>query len=189
MRGATFVIGFIIYSMGIFGIKNFAVLSVIAIVELLILVFLIKGDWLRAFRFLLKSSGFVVFVMLCNLLFSNLEQALLIGARLELLVTATKIISQLLSINDFAQGIAAICTPLKIFKVDVNEIALCVTIALTFITLLTREARILQNSLKLKGCNFWTFLHYPQVYLVGLVNNLFDMIEAAEVTLRLRGYE
>ena len=189
MKGTIVIIGFVLYNAVIFWIKDFTVLGILLIFELIISIFLSNDSWSTCCRFLLKSSYFVILIMLCNIIFSNVEQALLIGIRLGIIVIATYSISRLLSANDFAQGIRIILNPLKYLKVDVEELTLCIVIALTFISLLAREARTLQANLRLKGCSLVTLLKHPQVYLVGLINCLFELINTAEKTLRLRGYE
>lgn len=188
MKGAIAIIGFVLYNAVIFWIKDFTVLGILLAFELIILIFLSDGSR-SALSFLFKSGGFVILVILFNILFSDIEQALLIGTRLEIIIIATYNISRLLSINDFTQGIRIILGPLKYLKVDVEELTLCTVIALTFISLLAREARTLQDNLRLKGCSLVTLLKHPQVYLVGLINCLFELINTAEKTLRLRGYE
>ncbi len=187
MKATLLILGFIIYNMWLFWVEDYWVLAGLMVIDLLYLLCR-RRNWRAQGRFLLKNCGFVAFVVLCNLLFSDWQRALLLGARLGLAIEATYIISQILSIQEFAQGIAGLCAPLKLFKVDTDELALSVAVALTFVPLLTREAKQLQNNLKLRGCTWKTLCRQPQVYVVGIVTQLLDYAEAAEQTLRLKGY-
>ncbi len=187
MKAALLILGFIIYNIWLFWVEDYWVLAGLLVIDLLYL-FCRRRNWRAQGHFLLKNCGFVTFVVLCNLLISDWQQALLLGARLGLAIEATYIISQILSMQEFAQGIAGLCAPLRLFKVDTDELALSVAVALTFVPLLTREAKQLQNNLKLKGCTWKTLCRQPQVYVIGIVTQLLDYAEAAEQALRLKGY-
>ncbi len=189
MKSALLILGFIIYSVWLFWVSNVWLLGVMLALEISILIILPDIRWRTAFKFFLKNCGFVLFVILCNLLFSDWWQALLVGLRLGLAIEATYIISLLLSTREFAQGIATLCTPLKLLRVDTEELALSITVALTFVPLLAHEAKQLQSNLKLKGCGWKNLWRQPQVYVVGIVEQLFDYAEAAEQALRLKGYD
>ena len=189
MKSALSILGFIIYDIWLFWINDFWMLSLLGVLEVIIIILLPISCWRTVLKFFIKNCGFVLFVVGCNLLFADWHQALLVGCRLGLAIEATYIISHLLSPREFAQGIAALCTPFRILHVDTEGLALSITVALTFIPLLTREAKQLHNNLKLKGCDWKNLWRQPQVYVVGMITQLFDYAEAAEQALRLKGYD
>lgn len=189
MKSALLILGFIVYNVGLFWTDQFWLLGILLVLELS-LAFLFPGKSRRATgRFVLKNCGFVFFVILSNLLFTDGAQALLLGLRLGLAIEATYLLSHWLSTQEFAQGITTLCAPLRLFRVNTEELALSITAALTFVPLLTHEAKQLQNNLKLKGCGWKNLWRQPQVYVVGIVAQLFDYAEAAEQALRLKGYD
>lgn len=189
MKSAVSIFGFIVFNVWLFQIDDFWLLGLLLWLEIIMTVFLSGRHWWPALKFLFKNCGFVSFVVVCNLLFSSLGQALLVGSRLGLAIGATYIISRLLSTREFAQGIVILCSPLKLLCVDTEELALSITVAITFVPLLAHEAKQLHNNLKLKGCGRKNLWRQPQVYVVGMVTQLFDYVEAAEQALRLKGYD
>lgn len=189
MKGALLFLGFIIYNIWLFWLEDWRIFAGLLLLDLCMLLLLWRHHWRRQVRFLAQNYGFVAFVILCNWLFSGLPQALLLGMRLGLAIEATYLVSQLLTPQEFARGIAGLCAPLRLFKVDTEAIVLSITVALTFVPLLTHEAKQLQSNLKLKGCGLRTLWRQPQIYIVGIMEQLFGSTEAAEQALRLKGYD
>lgn len=189
MKSALLILGVIVYNVCLFWIDVFWVLGCLLGVNLALVVILPKINWRAQCSFLVKTFGFVVFIVLTNLLFTEINQALLVSFRLGLALESTFIVSQLLDATAFAQGIVILLTPLKSFHFDTEAAALSITVALTMVPLLTREAVEIQDSLRLKGCGFKNLCRRPQVYVVGMVGRLFDYIESTEAALRLKGYE
>lgn len=187
MKNALIILGFLVYSLVLFLITNPWMLIGIFILELItsLLVSNLREAWL----FLLKNSGFVIFVTLCNLWLASWSQAVLVGARLGLAIMAAYTISRRLSTRELASGIATLCMPLKLLGVDITELTLSLTVALTFVPLFAREARQLRTNLKLKGYGWKNFWRQPQIYVTGFLEQLFGHIEATEKALRLKGYD
>lgn len=182
MLAAITIILFIVYSTGLFFITDWYVLLVLFLIEIAIAKFN---------KFLFKNLGFVIVVMLLNLLYSDLQNTLLFGARLFLAVEATYIISLLLSPTEFAKGFYFLLTPLKLFRVNIKELALTITVALAFVPVLSREASNVKQALRAKGFTFGfkNLFTNPQVYIMAYINGMFDRIEAVELALRAKGYE
>ena len=182
MLAAFTLVVFIIYSTALFFITNWYVLLGLVVIELAIA---------KINKFLWKNLGFVIIVMLFNLIYANLEMTLLFGIRLFLAVEATYIVSRWFTPAEFAHGFCLLLLPLKLFRVDLKELELMLTIALTFVPILSREASIVKQSLLAKGFafNFKNVLTRPQVYLVAYINGMFDRIEIVELALRAKGYE
>lgn len=186
MKAALLILTTILYSIGVFLVDSSIFLWSLFSLELVILLVLSwKTLHVKSF---VRNGCFILFVVLCNLGFSDWQTALLIGLRLSLLIMSSYIISDIISPSEFAAGVAELCAPLRLFKVDTGEIALTITIALTFVPLFTKEARSLQNNLKLKGYTFFNVWSRPQVYVVGMTERLFQYIDSVEVALKLKGY-
>lgn len=182
MLAAFVIVVFVVYSTVLFFVANWYVLLELVVIELAIAKFN---------KFLWKNFGFVLIVMLFNLIYANLETTLLFGIRLFLAVEATYIISRWFTPAEFARGFCLLLTPLKLFHVNLKELELMLTIALTFVPILTREAQIIKRSLRAKGFafNFKNVLTRPHIYLVAYINSMFDRIETVELALRAKGYE
>lgn len=192
MLAAFLTIAFIVYSLGLFWLHDWKILAMLFLANLAILVALRRNsDWRKRSRFLLRSFCFVGFVVLCNLLCRELEFALLVGARLFLALLATYTFSSALSPQAFAQGLAYLFVPLRLFSVDTTDLAVTITIALSFIPLLSREAQAIHQALRAKGFEFnlYNVIHQPQIFVTAYFNNIFDKVEIIEHTLRSKGYE
>lgn len=182
MLAAFVIIAFVAYSTSLFFITNWYVLSGLIIIELI---------FARINKFLLKNLGFVLIVMLFNLIYSTPEMTLLFGARLFLAIEATYVVARWFTPSEFARGFCLLLSPLQLFHVNLKEPELMFTIALTFVPILSREASSVKASLRAKGFSFSfkNVLSRPHIYLVAYINGMFDRIEAVELALRAKGYE
>lgn len=180
---AAIVIGiFVVYNCLLFFISNWHILFALLLVEIIV------G---RVNRFLMKNCFFMLFIVVCNLLFCDFNTAILVGLRLFLAIEATYITSTMLTPQDFVDGFIILLRPLKLFQINTAELALTISIALTFVPILSREAYLVRQALKAKGFDF-TFrnvLVRSQVYLLAYINSMFDRVEAVEQALRAKGYE
>ena len=69
--------------------------------------------------------------------------------------------------------------PLKIFKVDIDNLTLIISISLAFIPILSDEIRMIKLSLKSKGVKF---------NLITFLNNLFNRLDELEKALTIKAY-
>lgn len=182
MLAAFVLVVFVIYSTALFFITNWYVLLGLVMIELVIA---------RFNQFLWKNLGFIIVVMLFNLIYASPEMTVLFGVRLFLAVEATYIISRWFTPTEFARGFCILLSPLKLFHVDLKELELMLVVALTFVPILSRETKDVKQALRAKGFtfNFKNVLTRPQIYVVAYINGMFDRIEAVELALRTKGYE
>lgn len=191
MVAASLIIGFIIYSLGLFWISDWRVLLALFLAELCLICARSQHTSLRAaVKFLLRSVGFVSFVVLCNCWSQDLASALVVGARLLLALMATYYISLTLTARDLAQGVAWLLAPLQLLKVNTRDLAITVAIALSFVPVLSAEARAIRQSLLVKGFEFKlaNVLRRPQLYVTTYLDNLWQRVEELERSLYLKGY-
>lgn len=191
MKPLLIIAGLSIYNIGLFFVSEVWLLAVLASIEFIWTILVARRDWRGWRSFMMTNSGFVLFVILCNLLLLDVGRALLIGVRLWLAIGSTYIVSRSLSAKEFAGGVAKLCAPLSILGFDTKELALSITIALTFVPLLANEAQALQDGLRLKGYKVGvkSFARQPQIYVSGIIEQLFCYAEHLEQALRLKGYD
>ena len=81
--------------------------------------------------------------------------------------------------------------PLKIFKVNVKDLSLIISIALTFIPILINEATNIKYSLISKGFDFnlKNVFTRPHIFLITYINNIFERVDTLEKTLLMKAYE
>ncbi len=181
---------FIIYSIAIFFVNNLFVLAALFLINLVFLG-VIKKD-LKKLTVLLKNNViFITFVFICNLIFMNLEIAFLTSFKLFAVLISTYVINELFTPIKFGQAIYNLLYPLKIFKINIKDISLIITIAITFIPVLTDEAKNIKKALIIKGMKFTikNCLLNPHIYLITYLSSIFKRIDEIEKSLLMKAYE
>ena len=112
-------------------------------------------------------------------------------AKLFLLINLTYTISNILTPNNISEALYYMFYPLKIFKINIKNISLIISIALTFIPILIDEAKSIKNALIIKGFDFnlKNVLTKPHIFLITYINGIFDRTDELERTLIMKAYE
>jgi energy-coupling factor transport system permease protein len=100
-------------------------------------------------------------------------------------------ISRLMPISQISEGFYYLFYPLKLFKVNIKNLSLIISIAITFIPIMSNEASEIKKSLISKGFNFniKNVFTKPHIFLVTYFNNLFNKVDELEKALLMKGYE
>lgn len=190
MKNLIKFILFLIYTVGIFFIKNYIVLGLIAIFNI-ILMLILKINLKNAINNLIKLLPFVLFTVAINMIFADLEFSILIGVRLILICNLSYIFSKTISYIEFAEVIEKIVYPLKIFSINPKEIGLVVTIALSFVPIMKNEFAQIRNVLKVKGIkptNFNLLKNLGLVFKPFFISVL-QRLNEIEMSLKAKGYQ
>ena len=180
---------FFIYSALLFLIENFYILGFIFIFNLVVSL-LVKIPLKRHFKIITRNILFVIFITLCNLLFSNTFESIKVGVRLFLVIDYTYIMGCFFDEMTLRIAFRYLFYPLKIFKVNIDNLTLIIVVSLTFIPILRDEATMIKYSLKSKGFDFKfkNVIKRPHVYLITYFNNLLDRIDELEKSLKLKAF-
>lgn len=181
---------FLIYTVGIFFIKNYIALGAIAIFNI-ILILVLKINILNSVKNLVRLLPFIVFTVVINILFAELKFAILMGVRLVLVCNLTYTFSRTISNTEIGDVIEKLVYPLKIFKINPREIGLMVTIALSFIPIMKAEFSQIKNVLKVKG------IKPTKLNLLKNLNLIFrpffvsvlQRLNEIEMSLKAKGYQ
>lgn len=190
MKNVIRFILFLIYTILIFLIKDYRLLtSIIVINVLFMLIFRINIK--SAIRNLLKLSVFVLFTVIINAIFDSLITAILIGVKLFLVCNVTYIYYKTVSYIEFAEIIEKICYPLKIFKVNSKDIGVIVCIAIAFIPILQDELQQIKNVLIIKGFKFNIANILKNISLIfkPVFVSVLQRVNELEDSLRIKGYQ
>lgn len=150
MKNVIKLIIFIIYTISIFFINNFAFLGILFLLNCVIAI-ISKIDLKRMicnFRIILP---FIIFTIFINILLDGLYDGVIIGVKIFNCYIATYIFSKVLTISEIADTIQKLCYPLKIFKINTNNIGIIVSISICMIPVLKREMYALIQAMKSKG--------------------------------------
>ncbi len=187
---AFLLIIFFIYSFVIFFINNFFILFILFLINI-ILFFNLNVNFKNKIYILKNNIIFIIFIFLCNWIFCNFDMAFLTSFKIFNVLILTYIVSKKLTPDNFIEGIYILLIPLKIFKINIKDVALIITISLTFIPILIEEARDIKKSLLMKGLKFNLkncFLK-PHIYLITYLNSLFKRLGELEKSLIMKAFE
>lgn len=190
MKNLIKFILFLIYTIGIFFISNYLVLGIIAIFNI-ILMLLIKINIKNAGNNILKLLPFILFTIIVNILFADLEFGLLIGVRLTLVCNLSYIFSKTITYSEFGGIVEKLVYPFKIFDINPKEIGLVTTIAISFVPIMKSEILQLKNVLKIKGIkptNFNLIKNSNLIFKPFFVSVL-QRLNEVEMSLKAKGWQ
>lgn len=143
---------FLIYTVGVFYIANYWFLVAIVCVNIggmLLNKISLKG----ALKNLAGIGIFILFTVVINVFLMGIQDAILVGIRLLIVCNGTYIFTKLLSTLEIAETIQNLLAPLKLLKINTQNIGIIISIAMAFIPILTKELNNITYSLKSKGFN------------------------------------
>ncbi len=141
---------FIIYTILIFFINDLRLLLGLFLLNCMITV-ISKIDlkkMLYSFRMVLP---FIAFTVLVNIIFDGLYNGIIIGIRIIICYNGTYIFSKKITVLEIIDAIQKLCYPLKIFKINTNNIGMIVSISICIIPVLKSEIYSLSKTMKSKG--------------------------------------
>ena len=129
----------IVLSIVIFTIESYLYLSIIMGI-VLVLIILSKIH----IRYYLKNTKHAVYFILITfvmnmLILSNLSYSLMLSYRIFIMLALTQIFAITTTQAEVGRAITNILMPLKVFKVNIEEISIMIVIALSFMPILTRR--------------------------------------------------
>lgn len=150
MKNLVKLITFILLTIIVFFISNYiALLSIFFLDLILTIIFKISiREYFKSFKYLLP---FLLLSFVLNVIFSNLDYAILILFRIIICYNITFTYYKVTSVLEIANTIQMIFSPLKIFKIDTSSISLIISIALCMIPILQQEINSVRNAIKAKG--------------------------------------
>lgn len=150
MKNMILFLSFILYATFIFFVNSNTLLLVVLLLNVLaMIIFHIKIT--EVIRNLFKILPFVLFTVIINWILSNYKYALMIGIKLMLVCNITYTYSRTTTVRGIAATIKILCLPLKLIKVNPEEIELLVCIALSMIPIFKREYNQLKDACVAKG--------------------------------------
>ena len=180
---------FLAYTILIFFIKDYFLLGIIAMINI-ILIIILKESIKKSLLAILKFTPIIVFTSSINIIMSDINSGILIGIRLILLCNITYIYSKKMTMQKLQYCIEKILKPLKIIKINSREIGIIVCIGIAFMPIIKKEMQEIKYSLKAKGynINFKNIIKKPNYILVPLITGIIKRINDIEASLLSKGY-
>lgn len=144
----------------------------------------------KHFKVFTKYIFFITFIVIYNILFSDIDSSLKVGFRLLLAIDYTYIMSYYFNPTSIRVAFRYLLYPLKVFKINIDSLTLIIAISLAFIPILINEANMIKLSLKSKGFDFKfsNLITRSHIYLITFLNNIFDRLDELEKSLIIKAY-
>lgn len=180
---------FLVYTIAIFFIKEYYLLGIVLIVNLLLMIIL-KTNIKKGIISILKLLPIIIFTSVINSLISGIEFGVLIGFRLILVCNVTYIFAKKMTPNKIQYIIETLLKPLKIIKINPKEIGIIVCIGIAFIPILQREITEIKYSLESKGfkLNLKNIIGKSNYILIPLMTSVIKKVGEIEHSLISKGY-
>lgn len=186
MKNVIKFVSFLVYVIGIFFIEDLKILILLGILNFAFMKMtdISIKNFLETLKFVLP---FFVFTAILNAVLANLKTGVIIGIRLFLAYQITNLFSKQMTQSEFAKVIEKILYPLKIFKINPEEIGMIVSISLCVLPILKNEIEQKKDALKAKGCkgSFSNLIILVKPVLISILRRTSEM----EKTLKAKGFE
>lgn len=179
MKNIVKFIIFIIFTVAVFFIEDLKIIGLIFLFNCIIAI-LLKIKLRDIFYNLKLFIPFIIFTAVINIVFSGLYEGILIGIRIIICYSITYIYSKTVTIVEISDTIQKLLYPLKIFKIDTNNIGIMISISICMIPILKNEIYTLKNAMKSKGklLKINTMIIVIKPILISILNKTKEMEKA-----------
>lgn len=186
MKNLLKFISFLVYLIGIFFVVDFRILVLLGLLNFVLckILKISNRDFIKTLKFVLPL---VCFTAILNCILANIEIGMLMAIRLLLAYQVTYVFSKQMTALEFAKVIQDLMYPLKIFKINPEEIGIIIRIALCVLPILKNEIEQKKEALKAKG--FESKLSNLFIIVKPLFISILRRTSEMEKTLKTRGYE
>lgn len=185
MKNALIFLLFITYTTSIFFVPNSLFLVIFFIINLIIAIIL-KINFKKMLSNILKIFPFILFTFIINCFLDYYINAMWISIKLLLVCNITYLYSRTIRISQFADTIKLLCSPLKLLKINTDEIKILVCVSLSMIPVLKRELFELKDSCKAKGIDF--NIKNMKLILSKFFVSLLNRVNQIDESLKEKGY-
>ena len=129
---------------------------------------------------------FIIFTFIINYMLDNFYNALWIGVKLFIVCNITIVYSETTNVLGIAETIKTICYPLKLFKVNTDDIKVMICISLSVIPILKKDLYELKEACKAKKITL--NLKNIKIVLVKFFLSLILRVNEIEESLIAKGF-
>lgn len=176
---------FLIYTILIFIIKDLKILVIMLLLNI-ILTKITKISFRELIYNLKIYFPFIMFTILINIIFDSTYAGILIGIRICICYNATYLYSKTVTLTEISDTIQKILYPLKIFKININNVGIIICISICIIPILRNEINTITYSIKSKGrkMNIKSIMIMIRAILISILKKTNEM----EKTLISKSY-
>ena len=137
----------------------------------------------RIIKRTLNVMPFIIFTFIINCLLDDITNAIWIGIKLLIVCNMTMIYSNTTTVTGVAETVKDLCSPLKLFGINTDEIKIIVCISLTMIPILKKDLSEMKEACRAKGIkinikNIKTILSKFSLSILIRVNELEEALIA-----------
>ena len=186
---ALLIVFFVTYSCVVFAVNQLWFLLGCSVFNV-VLIFVLRVNFKKLIKNLGQCLIFTMVVVLFNLIFDGWLAGLIIGLKILIVTNFAFVFTYRISNTMLANGFATLFYPLKIFKVNVDSLALMLVITFNFINILSRELVDLKDHLQSRNIklNLKTFFTKTHIIFTMFFAGLLKRVISLENALIARGY-
>lgn len=177
---------FLIYATIIFIIPNNLLLLCPLAINITLLI-ITKTNLKKAIKNLLKFMPFILLTFVINCLLDTYINAIWMALKLLLVCNITFIYSQTTTTTQIAKTVKKICTPLKLLKINPEEIEVLVAISLSMLPVLKKEYFEVREACKAKNIKF--NIKNMKVILSKSLTSFLQRVSEIDEALVEKGYD
>lgn len=185
MKDVITFLGFVIYASFIFFINSNLLLGMVLLINILAMI-IYKIKPIDALQNIIKLLPFILLTVVINCILANYQYAFLVAIKLVLVCHITFIYAKTITVRNLASTIKSICTPLKLFKVNLEDIQLLVCISLSMLPVLKTEYTGVKEACLAKGIAIKASNMKP--ILVKLMVSVMKRVNHIEESMIEKGY-
>lgn len=185
MKNIIMFLSFILYATFIFFTNSNTILWGVLLLNVLAMI-VFHIPLMEAIRNLLKVLPFILLTVVINCILSSYDYAILIGIKLMLVCNITYTYSKTTTVKGIASTIKNLCMPLKLIKVNPNEIELLVCISLSMIPILKREYSQVKDACSAKGMDI--NIKNMKIILTKFMISIMKRVNEIEESIIEKGY-
>lgn len=185
MKNVILFLVFVLYATLVFFINSNILLFVALLLNILAMI-IVKVKFSETIENIIKLLPFILLTVVINCVLANYEYAFLVAIKLILVCHITYVYAKTTTVRGIAVTIKTLCTPLKLAKVNLEEIELLVCISLSMIPILKEEYRQLKEACLIKGMDMT--INNMKVILTKLMISIMKRVNEIETSMIEKGY-
>ncbi len=185
MKNVIIFLLFILYATFIFFIESATLLLSILLFNILAMV-IFRVRLIDAIENIIKILPFIILTVIINCILANYQYAILVAIKLMLVCNITYIYSKTITVKGIANTIKHLCMPLKLLKINLDDIELLVCISLSMIPILKTEYGQLKEACLAKGMEMNVRNMNP--ILTKLMISIMKRVNEIEESMIEKGY-
>lgn len=186
MKNVIMFLGFIMYATLIFFLDSYMLLLVVFLLNIVAMV-CFKVKPIASIENIIKLLPFILLTVIINCLLADYVYAFLVAVKLILVCHITYIYAKTTTVKEIANTVKNLCKPLKLLKINPEDIELLVCISLSMLPIFKHEYAQLKEACLAKGIAI--NVTNMKVILTKLLISIMKRVNEIEASMIEKGYE